>query len=171
MRYFTRGFTNGELDDDESDRVVAAYRQRLVDIAPRLAGAMLQLARDVDVHDAIIESVQWTPDSNELAVTLVAGAGERGCRSIALAYTGARLGRERIESLRRAALHRETQVLYREVDVDDDGLMVHRLLFWPCEEVTIEFDALRLDVAVREDSRVRLRGAFVESQSRDEATS
>ena len=42
-------------------------------------------------------------------------------------------------------------MLYDEVDINDDGLLVHRLLFWPREEVTIDFRELELAVEARED--------------------
>jgi len=77
------------------------------------------------------------------------------------------LGRDRVSSLRRAALDRETEVLHQEVDIDDD-VLVHRLLFAPREEVTLDLRELELKVAARQDRRVYLGGAFVEHAADDD---
>jgi hypothetical protein len=122
---------------------------------------MRLLARGISVHDAIIDSVVWTPASKELVIVLVTGTSELGYQAVSLTYGGAMLGKRRLDSLRRAALDRETEVLYQEVDIEED-VLVHRLLFWPREEVTIDFRELVLTTEVRADRRVGLLGAFFE---------
>ncbi len=71
------------------------------------------------------------------------------------------LGRSRIESLRNVASNRDACVLDQELDIADDGVLAHRLLFWPNEEVTIEFSELDYVSAPRDDCRVTLGHAFV----------
>lgn len=79
-----------------------------------------------------------------------------------LSYGGAMLGVSRVESLRRAALSRETMLLYDEVDIDEEGILAHRLLFHPCEEVTIDFRDFALQASPRADLRVKLGPAFLQ---------
>ena len=162
MRYFTRGWANGDLSDDEYARMPEAYARRLAEIAPRLPAAMLKLAREISLHDGLIARMRWRPNSKELTMTLVTGSVGPGYRTTTLTYVGALLGKSRIEALRNAGLDRETQLLYDEVDIDDDGLLVHRILFWPREEVTIDFSELRLEDEPREDRRVNLGPGFYE---------
>jgi hypothetical protein len=45
--------------------------------------------------------------------------------------------------------------------------MSHRLLFWPCDELTIDFTGLSLESAARQDDGVSLRPFFVEVLSGD----
>jgi hypothetical protein len=71
------------------------------------------------------------------------------------------LGEHRIESLRSAARDREACVLYQEIDIQDDGTLVHRMLFWPRDEVTLDFRELEYECTPRNDCRVALGGAFV----------
>jgi hypothetical protein len=111
---------------------------------------------------SLSKSVYWNRGDAELRLTLVAGTLERGYHTIVLVYRGAMLGTRRIESLRRAACDREACVLYNEIDVDDDdGHFVHRILFWPSEEVTLDFRELEYRDTPRDDARVALGGAFV----------
>jgi len=105
--------------------------------------------------------VRWKPVTRELRLTLVTGTSEVGYETVELSYRGALLGRARIQALRGAAMNREACILYTEIDMDQDGMFEHRLLFWPNEEVTLTFAALELTRAPRSDKRVRLHGAFV----------
>ena len=161
MRYFTRGWAVGDLTEEESDRASERYAARLDAIADRLSPPMARLRSGVSLHDALIESVRWNPQVAELRLTLVAGTLERGYHTVVLVYRGALLGVQRIESLRRAASNREACVLYNEIDVADDGTFVHRILFWPSEETTIDFRELEYLDTPRGDCRVHLAGAFV----------
>lgn len=161
MRYFTRGWASGELSDDESDEANEAYRARVAEITPRLPPAMVRLAHEISVHDGIIEQVIWNSHLNRLQLTLVCTDAHQNYIQTHLTYSGAMLGPSRIESLQRAALSRETELLYDEVDIDDDSVFSHRLLFDPCEEVTIEFKELELVVSPRADQRVHLGRAFI----------
>lgn len=161
MRYFTRGWANGELTDDEVEKVREAYEKRLAEIASRLPSAVTRLEQGVSLHDALIESVRWTPSVAELRLTLVAGDLEVGYHAIQLTYRGAVLGNHRIESLRNVAHNREACVLYDEVDIADDGTLAHRLLFWPNEEVAIDFRELQYACTPRNDRRVTRGSAFM----------
>jgi hypothetical protein len=162
MRYFTRSWANHELSDAEDDQARQAYERRIAEIAPRLPPAMLRLLREVSLHDAIIERVVWRPAKQELKLDLVGVSDLTGYFLVQLTYGGAQLGKQHIAALKRAALSRETELLYDEVDIIDDGRLCHRILFWPNEEVTLDFSQLELSISPRPDKRVDLTGAFDE---------
>jgi hypothetical protein len=166
MRYFTRGWHAGELDDAESEAVRVAYQARLAAITPQLPEALLRLASELDVHDGIIDSVCWHPRRHVLELVLVCralDASGRGSSDVEarIEYRGAMLGEQRVRTLQRVATSRETEVLYDEVDLNHDGSFAHRLLFEPAEELTIDFTALDLVIRARADRRVALLGSFV----------
>ncbi len=71
MRYFTRGWANGELSEEESERVVQAYREHVKGLSPRLKPDMLRLVNEVNLHDGLIESVTWSPAQKRLGLSLV----------------------------------------------------------------------------------------------------
>jgi len=168
MRYFTRGWANGELTEEEDDTLSRAYEARLTEITPRLPPSMVRLLEGASLHDAIIESVRWAPSQAELRLKLVCGASDVGYRGVQLTYRGAMLGKARIESLRNVANDREACILYQEVDIDEEGVLAHRLLCWPNAEVTIEFRELDYVSAPRDDRRVTLAGAFVVVEDGDD---
>ncbi len=161
MHYFTREWHRGDLrgGDAEAERLRAAYWLRLEEIGPKLP-------KEVDLHDGLIERAVWRPATKELALTLVGSAREQdGYLTIDMTYRGALLGRERVNTIRRAAESRRTEILYDEVDLGDAGTLTHRILFWPTEQVTLEFETFELTLAPREDRRVFLLNPFnVEEQ-------
>ena len=167
VRYFSRGWANGDLSDEEDETVNRAYETRLAEIASRLPPPLTRLWQGVSLHDALIESVHWKPSVAELLLTLVAGTMETGYHTVHLTYRGAMLGKHRIDSLRSAARDREACILYQEIDIADDGMLVHRLLFWPRDEVTIDFRELDYACTPRNDCRVTLGGTFVEDDNED----
>lgn len=160
MRYFTRGWANGELTEEEGAAVNAAYRARIAEIAPRLPPAMIRLRQGVSLHDAVIESVRWDPSRKRLRLALVAEALEVGYQLLELTYHGAMLGKARIDSLRNVVSNKGACVLYQELDISEDGDLVHRLLFYPNEEVTIDFRSLDYTSTPRADARMTFGGVF-----------
>ena len=164
MIYFTRGWASGELSDEETDRIVAAYQRRMDFIEPSMPAPLRRLARDYSLHDAVIDSIRWTPSSKRLSIDFIAHAGQ-GFKAVSLTYFGAQLGHRRIESLQRVARDRSACVHYDEVDIDSDGKLIHRLLFLPTEEVTLEFDRLELQIEPRTDQRIQPGDAFLEDKT------
>jgi hypothetical protein len=162
VRYFTRGWASGELSDQESNSARDAYWAHVAEITPRLPPEMVRMIRDVRLHDAIIEQVVWNPDGKKLELALVATSAQDECIGVKLSYGGAMLGAKRVDALRRAALSRETELPYDEVDIDDEGVLSHRLLFHPCEEVSIDFRDFATVVSPRAHRWVRLLPAFVQ---------
>lgn len=162
MRYLTRGWANGELPDDEADKARDAYWAHLASIEDRLPPEMLRLTREVTLHDGVIEQIAWNAKEQLLEATLICDDRANGLARVELRYFGAQLGRERIAALRRAALSRETELLYDELDVGDDGLLCHRILFSPNEEVTLDFERIEVQIEPCADARVLLYPAFYE---------
>ncbi len=154
MRYLTRGREWGDLPDADADRAMEAYRARVAEITPRLPAALVRISHDLSLHDGVIEKIVWNPGLRRLSLALVCCDDTRGYFQALLTYGGAMLGPHRVEALRRAAISRETVLLENEVDVEDDGTLVHRLLFAPSEEVTIDCQEVDLIVTPREDTRV-----------------
>ncbi len=155
MRFLSRGWVNGDLTEDETEAALTAYWRRVGEIEHCLPEPMIRLARQVNLHDGLIDSVRWNPSAQRLELELVAYA-EAGYQSVTLTYHGAMLGDDRIRAIREASRDRATVILYDEVDLDErDGIvLVHRILFRPRDEVTIDFTDLTLTVQPRDDNRV-----------------
>jgi hypothetical protein len=162
MKYFTRGWSVGEFDDEEAERIRNSYWQHIRELTPRLPSAVAQLANDISLHDGVIEQARWNSQVKRLTLRLVCG-DTRGLFDVELIYSEAAIGREEI--LKQCARDRETTILYDEIDVDDaDGNYIHRMLFHPMGEISIWFRGLSVKVAARQDWRVRLQPYFIEEE-------
>lgn len=162
MKWLTRGWHAGEFTDVESEEILRAYRQHIEQILPRLEPAVVELARSINLHDAIIEQVHLHKQERRLVLSVVAGDLQVGYQAITLDYVGVEIGHHCMDVLKRRANDRQTELLYDEVDVDNDGTQVHRLLFWPEGEISITFMHLKLSSAARDDRRTFIGGSFVE---------
>jgi hypothetical protein len=105
VRYFTRGLVNGELGDNKEAQAKAAYAQRLEAISPRLPASVLKLA-GLNLHDASIENVLWEPAVKRLRLSLLTLAPPSRYQAVALTYSGALLGEQRICAIRDVARDR-----------------------------------------------------------------
>jgi hypothetical protein len=57
MKYFTREWLTGGLDDAEFEAAIPAYEAHLDRVSPTLPGTVETLARGVNVHDGLIRWV------------------------------------------------------------------------------------------------------------------
>lgn len=130
MRYFTRGWLNGEYSDDDHEAAVVQYDERLEAIRPALPPEVASLTQR-DLHDGVIEFIEWDARTSELTLALVIGDLQRGYSQLRIDYKGAMLGENRIETLRQLARDRRAELLYDEVDLDESGVFQHRMIFWP----------------------------------------
>ena len=169
MHYFTRELANGELrgGDDEEDALRAAYDARLSEVETSLPPDLLRFTKQYNLHDGLIESVCWCPQRRELALSLVFGNLQLGYHAAKLRYGRALLGPGRIETLRRVAESRETEILFDEVDRVGAGLFAHRFLFAPSEQLTLEFETFTVEVEARSDKRVNLLHPFLIDEDED----
>jgi hypothetical protein len=161
VRYFTRGVVSGEFADSEVAEVKRSYAAHLRYISPRLP-ASVRLLTELSLRDGVIEEVVWESPVKCLRMSLVTPHSS-GYRAMTFVYSGALLGARRIQTLRDVARDRETQILASEVDCDNEGLFSHSLLFWPRDELTIDFANLAVEeTAERQDDRISLRPYFKE---------
>jgi hypothetical protein len=146
---------NGDLNADEEAGATGAYGRRLEAIL-RLLPAPVQELAGLTLHDGRFEHVTWEPEAERLHMSVVTPWHGLGSHVVTLTYSGVRFGPFGLEILRDVADDRRTEILETEVDCSDAGDFIHRLLFWPRDELTIYFAGLSLESAHRQDDRVSL---------------
>jgi hypothetical protein len=141
MKYFTRHWFEGDISDEESDAVWAAYRTRRDAILPLMPPTVKELATSINIHDGIVERIILNHDSESLQCDLICGDLQRGYFRLELMYGGVK-----VDPLELAAIARESAIeaLYDEIDVLSNGLYEHRILFTHSREISIEFRTLQL---------------------------
>jgi len=150
MRFFSAQWHSGERSDRAFVAAVTAYRERLRTIAPRLSPSVRLLAREISLHDGLIEKVRVSAHS--LALWLRIGDLQRGYSSIRLLYAGVRRPIALLRPLRQLALS-EDELVSDEIDVSSHGF-VHRLFFSEGVEIEVTFETLRIRQASRQTRRL-----------------
>ncbi len=152
MKYFTAQWHSGELSDRAYEAAVTAYEARLRSIEPTLPPSLRLLAREVSLHDGLIEKARVS--SHSLALWLRIGDLQRGYTSIRLAYAGVFQPTVLLRSLRQLALS-EDELVSDEIDVSSEGF-VHRLFFSEGIELEVSFKALRVGQSPRKSRRLSI---------------
>jgi hypothetical protein len=137
MQYYTLEVYSGRNDDH--GRAVAAaheqYRQRLRDLHGVLPDHVIALADLQGVGDGLLVRVDHRRDCRTLILTLRCGHLQMGYYDLVLEYSDASITTEHDQILAwiarttKGCWRHECDIAYHEVDLADDGLIEHRLLF------------------------------------------
>jgi hypothetical protein len=146
MKYFTRGWHSGEYDEETCDQMRAAYWDRIKFLRPSMPGSVKKLATATRLHDALIDRILWDARKRKLKIelVLVRDINRSGGLGAVLLYKGVQISDQQIGQLAERARDRRTVILYDEIDLEENGNWVHRLLFWPVGEISIWFSSLKL---------------------------
>ena len=142
MKFFTAAWHSGE-SGAESDQVLAEYKAHVAALWPNLPEDARRLCTDISLHDALVRGVRRT--NSDLELVLRIGDRQRGYIEAVSVYGGSSIAAVNADFLDSVAGRRDTELLYDEFDSSDGG-WVHRLLFWPYNEVSILFRTLKLDL-------------------------
>ncbi len=143
MRWFTREWATGALDESEFERRVSEYQQHLEAIRPDLRDGAEQLL-SVNIHDAQVRSWQLTEDG-VLHLRVLAGDLQRGYEWLDLRYELVRLVGASSEDIGGWRLDEPgVELLYDEIDGADGGKYEHRILVSPDGEFGIRFSSVEL---------------------------
>ena len=155
MRFLTRELHSGLKSDRAAKLVAQEYRRHLARLLPRIPQAFREIAQDISIHDGLILGVWIDTTARELRLALRCGDLAIGYFDLDLTYQGVRVDLLDRAVLQVIARDPKTEVLYDEVDVLDDGVFVHRVLFWPYyREIHVVFTGLSIARTSRPDRRV-----------------
>jgi hypothetical protein len=153
MRFFTRAWHRGDLSDEETELVRLAHQEHMAALVPTLPLSLRQLASATNLHDAQIHGITLDKEGARLRIDLIAGDLQRGYFDVAIEYHETEIGRLDTVALRQIATLPDRQVLFDEVDRLETGQYVHRMLFWPYEELEVTFGTLGLFTTPRPSHR------------------
>ena len=148
MRFFTRAWCTGELDDRSFEEALGDYWRHVAEISPRLSPTTRLLAQHLNLHDARFKSVIVEPDSRRAELHLRCGDLQVGYFDLTLMYGNASVAEvERgSDSVAIIVSDHRTEILYDEVTIAEDGFIEHNLLCWPQGEICIRYSDLSVSV-------------------------
>jgi hypothetical protein len=131
------------MPDADAERVVSMYEAHLTALGPRLPSDAHRLQTEVSLHDGLLRAVKSTTGRIELIFR--AGDNSIGYFDARLSYDDASVSVPDEQFLRNAVGRRDVELLYDEFDAANTHC-VHRFLFWPYHEVSVQFGAFTLAV-------------------------
>jgi hypothetical protein len=141
MKFFTREWHSGGMPEGEAVRVQAEYAAHIEALKSSLPEDVLLLVNEVSLHDGAVQNLVSTGRELTLVLRAENQVGEFDAR---LRYENCAAPKEELAFLEQAAEHPRVVLLYNEF-VRLDGSWIHRMLFWPCHEVTLEFTSFSLE--------------------------
>jgi hypothetical protein len=156
MKYFSRGWAAGEFSEAESDELRSRYWKRVEALRGIMPNEVIELATGVSLHDGIVDTVRWDQAKRGLELVLVCCGEEGKSSEVRLLYSGVQVSDSTLSVLAERARDRRTEILYDEVDQDEDDRWVHRLMFWPVGEISICFEKVDVTRAARADAMCRV---------------
>jgi hypothetical protein len=154
MKYFTREWASGDLSDEQCEEVQASYRRHIESLLPRLPASVVELEKQVSLHDGLVRRVVVDLPARQLTMELRCGDLQVGYRDVDLIYSGVEFATLDLTELASVARDRQTELLYDEFDVDEDRNYIHRILFAPAGEISVKFGSLCLNQTNRPDRSV-----------------
>ena len=128
MKYFTKEWASGKLDDVRHERARSDYWKRLNEISDEMPAPLKKLSNSISLHDALINRVSIDRTQSLLIVNLVAGDVQEGYFNLTLTYHDVQWEQLDLKKLSSAARDRRTELLYDEIDVLKSGRFSHNIL-------------------------------------------
>ena len=147
MKFFTRAWCAGQLEDARADAVRAAYWHHIDAVCSKLPATVVSLARGINMHDGLFRSVRLVRADRRIEMVLRCGDRPGGYFDLSLSYGAVDFQRSNLTSSSRIVEDPHTEVLYDEVDLvgKNSQQCVHRILCWPeYRELSVVFETLGL---------------------------
>jgi len=134
MKFLTKDIYDswyGRHEDDRPlDAACKAYRDYLATMAPAWPERIRALAELRGVDDGLVVEVHHIRSLNRLILVLRCGDLQMGYYDLVLSYDGAEISPEHELTLAQIA-RSDSEVFEQELEVAEDGRIVHRLMFHP----------------------------------------
>jgi hypothetical protein len=157
MRWLTREWAGGGLDDAQYAQAIAGYWEHRSQVLPRLPAAFGLVLGERDVsghrhtlHDArVVSWVADLPRRLELRLICWGPAAEDEPEALEIVYSeGVELVGPDERTLAAWLGNPETEFVYEEADALADGRFEHRHLLWPEGEFGVRFGDIALAVSL-----------------------
>ena len=151
MRFFTRAWCDGDVAEEEADRVPQLYAAHLRSIRSRLPFRVRRFIDDINLHDGRIREVQLSDADHTLLIRIRAGDQQVGYYDADLVYHDFEMESATSAVLDKARANDSYELLYDEFDTAEANRLVHRFILRPEGEALIAFRDLSWQRTPRKD--------------------
>lgn len=133
MRFFTRQWRVGELSDADFEARAEVYRRHLDSLISGLPSRLGELAMNVALNDANVQSAAYVAGEHTFLLVLHAGDLQRGYAHLTLRYSG-------VTAIAPLSEWGGLEIVADEIDLSGaPGQFVHRFAFENDAELAVTF--------------------------------
>lgn len=144
MKYFTEEWCFGKIKDSEIRRISKNYLAYLDEIYKKLSFPVKLLAKQINLHDGIIEEFKYYQKSAMLILKGSFGDLQVGYFSLQLKYLGIiDLNLNQLSSL---CKEKKVEILRNEIELLPNDCYTHRIYFSVKKELEITFQNLEIEI-------------------------
>lgn len=144
MKYFTKDWCFGDLDDDNIQEVKKNYWEYINHIKDSLPFALKLLASNMNLHDGIISKASCSSEKKSLRIEGIFGDLQTGYFKLKIEYLN--ISEPDINDLKTIFEGRTIEIISDEIELVSQRLFSHRLLFSTKKEIEIRFSDIEIKI-------------------------
>ncbi len=144
MKYFTKKWCLGELEDWELNKIMDNYHQYIEEIYPKLPVTLKLMVRSISLHDGFITSAKFLENEEALQIDGVFGDLSFGYFNLRIKYYNIIKINKNI--LKQLFENTKLEVLSDEVKILASEQYSHRIVFSTGKEIEVIFKNLLLEI-------------------------
>ena len=142
MKYFTKEWCFGDLDDDVVEERLEKYREYIKNIYSGLPFVLKILAKDLNLHDGIIKKITYS--NTKFMLEGIFGDLQIGYFFLKIKYLNIfPIFNSHLISVFK---NKTLEILSDEIEIVQEGHYIHKLLFSTKQEIEIAFKDLAIEI-------------------------
>jgi hypothetical protein len=155
MKFYTKKWYQGKLPHRESELIVKKYNQYFRKVLSKIPTLFRHHIKNLNLHDGLIDQFVIDKSKKEICLSLICGDNQRGYSKVEIKYKEPQGVGAATHKIRKLLQNRDTEILYDEFDLSNDGRFIHRYLFWPeFIELKISFKSLNVQSHPKQNRRL-----------------
>lgn len=145
MKFFTKEWCCGELEDVVVDNVLSDYEKYIKNIFLKLPFTIRMLAKNISLHDGIIKKILVKYANQSVRIEGIFGDLQAGYFTLKIKYLNV-LNLEEMKTF--SSLQEEKlEILSDEIEMKSTNNFAHRILFSNKKEIEFLFEDLVIEMA------------------------
>ncbi len=114
---------------------------------------MTRLATEINLHDGLVNRIIIDQKEETIIFELICGDLQLGYSDVHLKYSSVDFDSLDFQNVAYIVRYRKTELLYHEIDLDEDKYYIHSFLFYPDGEFSIRFKQMELNQTSKPDRK------------------
>ena len=144
MRFFTKKWHAGNMEDREMNETLNKYNEYITQIYAQLPVTLKILAKSISLHDGFIKNVLFFENQRKIIISGIFGDLEFGYYTLKLKYMDIQL--KNLKLMKDIFSNKKLEILFNEIEVLHSNIYSHKFLFSSEKEIEIIFQNLELEI-------------------------